>query len=128
LRRPPLSLYLVTILGLVLATLLIYEGLYIRLFTGFRNPEAIWVTATEKLGIDPIGLGWPWLVLGISWVSAVCGVWLKLPWGRWAMWIVSILSFFYIGIGTILAALVLIGFALPVSQGWIKHHHVSDIG
>ncbi len=127
-RRPPISLYLVTIIGLILSVLQIWEGLYIRLFTDFRNPEALWLLFVERLGFDPLKLGWPWIVLGISWISALCGVWLKLPWGRWVLWIVCILSLFYVEIGTILAAFTIIGLALPISQRWIKGGHVSEVG
>ncbi|OGO16587.1 MAG: hypothetical protein A2Z14_11505 [Chloroflexi bacterium RBG_16_48_8] len=127
-RRPPFGLYLATILGLISAILLIWEGLYICLFTGFRNPDALWLQWTVKLGINPFGLAWPWIVLGISWVSALCGIWVKLPWGRWVLWIVCILSLLYLEMGTILAAFVLIAIALPMSQRWIKESHVSEKG
>jgi hypothetical protein len=124
LRRPPVSLYFVTIIGLMLSILQIWEGLYIQLFTGFRNPEAPWLLFIEKLDLDPLKLGWPWIVLGISWISALCGVWLRLPWGRWALWIVCFLSLTYVKLGTILAALALIGLALPISRRWMKGGHV----
>lgn len=123
-RRPPVSLYFVTIIGLMLSILQIWEGLYIQLFTGFRNPEAPWLLFIEKLDLDPLKLGWPWIVLGISWISALCGVWLRLPWGRWALWIVCFLSLTYVKLGTILAALALIGLALPISRRWMKGGHV----
>lgn len=113
-------------MGLILAILLTWEGLYIRLFSGFRNPEALWLLGIERVGINPQGLGWPWIVLGISWISALLGVWLDLPWGRWTLWIVAILSLLYIEIGTILAVLVILGLALPVSQRWINRSHVSE--
>lgn len=112
-----------TILGLILAFLLIWEGLYMRLFLDFRNSEALWLQGIQKLGLDPLGFAWPWIVLGITWISALCGLWLKLPWGRWTLWIVCILSLLYVEIGTILSVLVLVGIALPVSQRWIQDRH-----
>ena len=119
-RRSPLSLYLISLLGLILAILLIWEGLYIRIFSGFKNPEALWVEVITKVGMNPLGLAWPWIVLGISWISALCGVWLKLPWGRWALWIVCIFSLLYLEVGTILAIIVLIGLSMPITRHWMR--------
>jgi hypothetical protein len=107
---------------------MIREGLYIRLFSDFRNPEALWLLGMEKVGIDPFGMGWPWIVLGISWISALCGIWLGLPWGRWTLWIVCILSLLYVELGTILAVVAILLFVLPTSQRWIKGRHVSGTG
>jgi hypothetical protein len=107
-------------LGLILAVLLIWEGLYIRLFSTFKNPEALWVEGITKVGMDPLGFAWPWIVLGISWISALCGVWLKLPWGRWALWVVCIISLLYVEVGTILAMIVLIGLSIPVTRSWMR--------
>jgi hypothetical protein len=120
LRRSPLSLYLVSLLGLILAVLLIWEGLYIRLFSSFKNPEALWVEVITKVGMDPLGFAWPWIVLGISWISALCGVWLKLPWGRWALWFVCIISLLYVEVGAILATIILIGLSMPVTRSWMR--------
>ena len=94
-----------------------------RLFLTFRDPEALWVKGLYEMGLDPLGFAWPTIVLGASWISALCGLWLKLPWGRWALWVVCILSLFYVQIGTILSALVLVAIVLPVSQQWIKDSH-----
>jgi hypothetical protein len=128
LRRPPLTIFLITLIGLILSILLIWEGLDIQLFLAFRDPGAFWLTGADKLGIDPVNLGWPWLVLGISWISSLCGLWLDLPWGRWALWIVSIFSLFYVSIGSIMAGVVIIGLMLPESRQWIRRSHVSKTG
>ena len=124
-HRPPLTIFTITILGLVLSVLLIWEGLDIRLFAAFRDPGAFWLSGAEMLGIDPMQLGWPWVVLGISWISSLCGLWLDLPWGRWALWVVSIFSLLYVAIGSILAGVVIIMLMLPSSQRWIRRSHVS---
>jgi hypothetical protein len=126
LRRTPPSVYFITLIGLVLAILMIREGLYIRLFSDVRNPDALWLLGVKKVGIDPLGMGWPWVVLGISWVSALLGVWLDLPWGRWTLWIVTVLSLLYVEIGTILAVLVILGLASPASQRWMNRSHVPE--
>jgi hypothetical protein len=115
-----------TIVGIVLAILLVWEGLYMRLFLDVWNAEPPWLKGINKLGFDPFNFAWPLIVLGISWISALCGLWLKLPWGRWVLWIVSILSLLYVEIGTILSGLVLVGMILPGSQRWIKGSHASE--
>jgi hypothetical protein len=125
LHRPPLTIFLITLAGLSLSVLLIWEGLDIRLFAAFRDSGAFWLSGAETLGIDPVHLGWLWIVLGTSWISSLCGLWLHLSWGRGALWVVSIFSLLYAAIGSILAGIVIIGLMLPASQQWIKRSHAS---
>jgi hypothetical protein len=118
-RRPPPSLYIITMAGLLIAVLMTWEGLFIRLFGDFKDPSAYWLKGVSDLGIDPLGLAWPWIVLGVSWIGALAGLWLKLSWGIGAVKIISILSLFYVGIGTIMALVVLLCVFLPSSSAWM---------
>jgi len=119
LRRPPLSVYFISIAGLILAVLMTWEGLIIRIFSEFKEPTALWLRGVTELGINPHALAWPWIVLGISWIGALAGLWLKLSWGKGAVAIFGILSLFYLGVGTILAAVALLCISLPSSRRWM---------
>jgi hypothetical protein len=119
LLRPPLSLFLITIAGLLLACLLTWEGLFMRLFTDFRDPAAFWLQGATKLGLHPLKLAWPWIVVGISWIGALVGIWLKSPWGKGAGLILGLLSLFHVGVGSVAAVFVLICISLPSTRNWI---------
>jgi len=125
LRRPPLSMYFITVASLILVVMMTWEGLFIRIFSDFKEPTALWLQGSTKLGINPMALAWPWIVLGISWIGALAGLWLKLAWGKGAVVIFGILSLLYLGIGTILAAVTLIGLSLPASRRWMTQGNAS---
>jgi len=125
LRRPPLSLYFITVAGLILAVMMTWEGLFIRMFSDFKEPTALWIQGSTNLGINPAGLAWPWIVVGISWFGGLAGLWLKLPWGKGAVVMLGFLSIPYLGIGTMLAVVTLIGISLPASKRWMTEGNAS---
>ena len=118
-QRPPIGVYFITIAGIILAIMMTWEGLFLRIFGEFKDPAALWLQGVTELGFNPQGLAWPWIVLGISWIGALAGLWLKLSWGKGAVVIFAILSLFYVGVGTLLAALALLCISLPSSRSWM---------
>jgi hypothetical protein len=125
LRSPPLSIVFITVIGLILAVMMTWEGFFIRIFNEFQAPTALWIEGVLKLGLDPGGFAWPWIVLGISWIGALAGIWLGLSWGRGAVTVCGIFSLFYVGVGTILALIALLCISLPVSKLWMSEGNAS---
>ncbi len=60
----------------------------------------------RSLGLSPEVLGWPLLVVGLTWFGAIAGLWLKLPWGRPVSLLLSAASALALGAGTLLAVVV----------------------
>jgi hypothetical protein len=117
-------LFAITLAGLLLAVMMTWEGLFIRVFSEIKDLSALWFRSAVEIGINPHGLAWPWIVLGISWIGALAGLWLRLSWGKGAVTIISILSLIYVGIGTFLAAIALLCILLPSSKCWIAEGNV----
>jgi hypothetical protein len=124
-RRSYFCLLLVTVAGLYLAFSLTWEGLHLRLFGTARDVNALWLQVVMKLGFDPGGFAWPMIVLGLSWIGALIGLWLLLSWGRRATLIVSALSLFYIWIGSIVACVPLLVLSLPVTRRWMEERNAE---
>jgi hypothetical protein len=124
LKRPPIGVYFITIAGIALAVMMTWEGLFLRIFGEFKQPAALWLQGVSELGINPHGFAWPWIVLGISWIGALAGLWLRLAWGKGAVLLFAILSLFYVGIGTLFAASALLCILLPSSRRWMTAGNV----
>jgi hypothetical protein len=116
---------LMSLAGLYLSFSLTWEGLYLRLFGFPRDADALWLQAAMKLGVDANGLAWPMVVLGISWIGALIGLWLSLPWGRRAALITSVLSLFCFWIGSIVALVPLIILSLPITRRWVDERNAT---
>jgi hypothetical protein len=125
LRRPPLSIVTITVVGLILAVMMTWEGFFIRIFNEFQAPTALWIEGVLKLGFNPSGFAWPWIVLGISWIGALAGMWLRLSWGKGAVMICGVLSLFYVGVGTVLALIALVCVSFPISKQWMSEGNAS---
>lgn len=121
--RPALLLrVLLTIAAAVLGVGLSLTGLHIRLF---EFPPALpswlgpWDVVPRALGLQATALGWPLLVIGLTWFGAVAGLWLRLSWGKPVTLILSAISALALGAGTALAAVVVACMVLwrPVDAG-----------
>lgn len=109
-RRSSLFLLLLTLAAVVLGAWMALDGLHARLFGDFIRLEGRlgpWVAWPRALGLDPLALAWPLLVVGTGWFGAVCGLWIGLSWARPAAFVLAGLSLLYLGPGTVLALIVL---------------------
>jgi hypothetical protein len=103
-------------LGAVLGTLLALDGLHARFFgvllalPGFTGA---WSGINAGLHIGAIevhaaDLAWPMVVVGTMWSGALLALWLRLSWGYRACVVLGIMSLGYVGLGSLLAAGVLL--------------------
>jgi hypothetical protein len=130
-NRPPVTLYLLTIIGIILSAWLILYGLQMRFFGAFINLNRIlafltppqfftrWFTQIFS-GVSIGALGWPLVVIGCSLTGSVAGLWKRQSWAS------PSLSFFtFASLATLhwmnLLSLLLFAFARSASiQGWMS--------
>lgn len=119
-KRVSWSLYLLTALGLMLAALLIWDGLTLCIM-GECSPEAGLLAASRRaitamlehplaamFGVGPSQLGWYYLVIGLSWVGGLAALWFRQSWGWGVVLTLTVLSLTYPGYAMALAAAVLV--------------------
>lgn len=97
---------LLTLSACLLATGFSLVGLYARLFgrlPGLPSWFGPWDAIPRALGLDASVVAWPLIVIGLSWIGAVAGLWLRLPWGTPVIAILSGLSALVLGLATALA-------------------------
>lgn len=119
-RRPPISLIVMTLAGAALGMWMTVEGMHGRILGVYPSIDRLWLRVPDILGINPLYLAWPLVVLGTAWFGALCGLWIKSSWGHKAVLIVGLLSLFYLGPGTILGLVALICLHLPATRKWIE--------
>lgn len=111
---------------------MIFGGLYLRFFnqiSPIQNLVAFWirflsvpsVSANLPLyQIEAQDFAWPLLAVGLAWSGALSALWLKLRWGYWVTAFLGVFSLLSLGLGTILALLVLICLRMPATQRWLN--------
>lgn len=119
---PPLSIRLFFLSSWLLGGLLTADGLYQRLTGGFLPAEALmpWIPLVRGLGLQPVDLGWPLLVAGLSLVGASFGVYLRRRWGVLTGLLVSGLAVFYPYPGTLLALACLALLLSPPTRAYLQ--------
>lgn len=86
------------------------DGLHARLFGDYirlRGEIGWWVALPRAVGLDPLALAWPLIVLGTAWFGALSGLWLGLGWGFRGVAGLAVVSLLYLGPGTALALIIL---------------------
>lgn len=128
--RRPLSLWLLTLTGILLAIWLTVQGLHIRWFGEYlpqQSAPTLWFTdpiETHDLPIQlkasPASVAWPMLVLGLAWWGALSALWMRLSWGRPVVTVLLICSLLVPWLGTMLALVGLINQFTPSMRTWLK--------
>ncbi|MGA2111480.1 MAG: hypothetical protein ABSG98_04940 [Anaerolineales bacterium] len=117
----PKILRVALVLGALLGVWLVVEGLYARLFG--QLPEVsthfeLWASLLIRWKIDPARLGWPLVVVGTTWWGSLAGVWIRHRWGWPFAMILGLISLFFLGPSTLIAACLLAILLLPDVRAW----------
>lgn len=132
LRRPPLSLLLLTLVGVLLSGWMMFDGLYIRMFGQFLHDPPLFnlwtriissdaaVSKLEVLRVEPQDFAWPLLVLGIAWIGTLSALWLRLSWGFRLATMICLLSLLTLNLGTVFVLAALICLRASPTQSWLE--------
>jgi hypothetical protein len=128
--RPPITLYILTIAGIILSAWLVLYGLQMRFFGAFISLNGIlafltpphrfvqWFTQVFN-GVRVGELGWPLVVIGCSLAGAIAGLWKRQSWASPSLIffsVVSIITFHWLNI---LSLLVIALSRAPGLQEWL---------
>jgi hypothetical protein len=131
LRRPPLSLLLLTLVGTILSGWMVLDGLYIRMFGQFQHHQpllSLWLRIQSSIGsasnlevlrMGPQDFAWPLLTMGIAWIGTLSALWLRLSWGRRLATVICLLSLLTLNMGTVLAFVALICLRASPTRSWL---------
>ena len=86
------------------------DGIYVMLKGKFIGPEkpGPWASLFYKLNIDVFKTGSMFIFLGMVWLIFLAGFWANQNWAYLLGLLVSILSLWYLPIGTIISILLIV--------------------
>ena len=120
-ERAPFILRVALGLGALLGAWLAWEGLYARLFGSLPALSMhfeLWAWFLRRWQVDPVLLAWPLVVVGTTWWGSLAGVWIRHRWG-WPFAIaLGLVSLFFLGPSTLIAAALLAILLLPAVRAW----------
>jgi len=131
LRLPPLSLLLLTLVGIILSGWMVLDGLYIRMFGQFLHHQpllSLWLRIQSSIGsasnlevlrMEPQDFTWPLVAKGIAWIGTLNALWLRLSWGCRLATVICLLSLLTLNMGTVLAFVALICLRASQTRSWL---------
>lgn len=101
---------LITILGLLNGGYMLIDGIYVLLKGKFIGPEkpGSWANLFYKFDVNVFKLGPLFIVFGLLWLAWVISLWTNQSWSNVFGIIVSILSLWYLPVGTILSIAIML--------------------
>ncbi len=110
-RKPTASLLAVTTAGAAIGAWMTADGLHVRLYGEFLRlfGSDLPTSLVGVAGLSPHQVGWPILVIGLTWFGALGGLWLGHRWGSQTCDGLALLSLLYLGPGTVVGLLILAG-------------------
>lgn len=101
---------LITILGLLNGSYMLMDGIFVLIKGKYIGPEkpGPWANLFYKLNIDVFKLGPLFIILGLLWVTWVFALWTNQAWAYTFGLSISILTLWYLPIGTIFAIITIL--------------------
>jgi hypothetical protein len=101
---------LITILGLLNGVYMLIDGIFVMVKGKYIGPEkpGPWANIFYKLDVNVFKLGPLFVAFGILWLTWLYGLWTNQGWAYIFGIIISILTFWYLPVGTILSIIVLL--------------------
>lgn len=99
----------ITILGLLNGGYMLIDGIYVMIKGKYIGPErpGPWANLFEKFGVDVFKLGPLFVVFGITWLVWLVALWTNQSWAFTLGIIISILTLWYLPVGTLFSLIIL---------------------
>ncbi len=106
------------IIALLVGGWMVFDGLHSVLLGKYFGPDkpGPWTAVISALGFDPARFGLVFVAFGIDWIVGGIGVIKNRRWGYYLTGIMAALSLWYLAIGTVLSAVVLILIVITVTR------------
>ncbi len=128
-QKPPLSLILLSLIAALLSIWSVVNSLHVLWFESYLDlgdVQLLWFHEPGQDNISPVSLpvpadkvGWPFLVLGLTWPGVLAALWLGMPWASRCVVGLFVLSLSIFGLGTLLALLGLACHTAATTRRWI---------
>ncbi|NOU17057.1 MAG: hypothetical protein HOO91_05815 [Bacteroidales bacterium] len=104
---------LVTILALIIGGYMLIDGIYVILKGKYIDPEksGLWANLFNKLNIDVFQLGPLFICMGLFWLIWIFALWANQIWTFGFGLFVSVLTLWYISVGTLFSIIIVLLFA-----------------
>jgi hypothetical protein len=101
---------LITILGFLNGSYMLLDGIYVLLKGKYIGPEkpGPWSCLFYKFDMDVFKLGPLFIAFGLLWLTWLYGLWAKQNWAYVLGIIMSILTLWYMPVGTIFSIVILL--------------------
>lgn len=100
---------LITILGFLNGAYMLIDGIFVMLKGKYIGPEkpGPWANIFYKLDVNVYKLGPLFIVFGVLWLIWLYGLWTNQPWALTFGIIVSVLTLWYLPVGTLFSLIIL---------------------
>ena len=101
---------LITILGFLNGAYMLLDGIFVLFKGKYIGPEkpGPWANLFYKLNIDVFKLGPVFIVFGLLWLVWLYGLWTNQNWVYTFGLIISILTLWYLPVGTLFSMIILL--------------------
>lgn len=120
-KRRPVSLWLAVVLIIPTGGWMLFDGLH-RVITGdyirIEGQLGPWAGVVSWIGLDPMSsrMAAIFVVLGAAWITTLVGLFARRAWAWELALVTALLSLFYLPIGTLFSALILLCLFLPSTR------------
>lgn len=100
----------ITILGLLNGGFMLLDGIYVTINGKYIGPKkpGPWAEMFYKMNVDVFKLGWLFILYGMLWLIWIYSLWTNKEWTYAIGLTISILTLWYLPIGTLLSIIVLV--------------------
>ena len=101
---------LITILGLLNGGFMLIDGIFVTVKGKYIGPDkpGPWAELFYKLNVDVFKLGWLFIVYGVLWLVWLFALWTNKDWTVPYGVVISILTLWYLPVGTLFSLVILI--------------------
>lgn len=105
---------LVSLLALLTGGFMLLDGIYVLVRGKYIGPEkpGPWAELFYPFGIDVFSLGPLFVVFGLLWLTWLYGLWTRKGWAYRFGLILSVLTLWYLPVGTLLSLIILLALVL----------------
>lgn len=101
---------LISILALLNGGFMLLDGIFVTLKGKYIGPEkpGPWAEIFYKMNVDVFKLGWLFIIYGLLWLVWIYALWTNKDWAHILGLTISVLTLWYLPVGTLISILVLV--------------------